>query len=110
MLKKSRWLLLKREENLKTEHRVRLRDLLRYNLKAVRACLLKEAVQQFWDYHSPAWAGKFLDDWCRQVMRSRIEPMKKIARRSPPAPRTDPQLPRSEAAFQRSCRGSEQQG
>jgi len=24
--------------------------------------------------------GKFLDDWCRQVMRSRIEPMKKIAR------------------------------
>jgi transposase len=25
-------------------------------------------------------AGKFLDDWCRQVMRSRIEPMKKIAR------------------------------
>ena len=26
------------------------------------------------------WAGKFLDEWCRQVMRSRIEPMKKIAR------------------------------
>jgi hypothetical protein len=23
---------------------------------------------------------KFLDDWCRQVMRSRIEPMKSIAR------------------------------
>ena len=23
---------------------------------------------------------KFLDDWCRQVMRSRIEPMKNIAR------------------------------
>ncbi len=31
-------------------------------------------------YNSPAWAGKFLDDWCPQVMRSRIEPMKKIAR------------------------------
>src|ERR1700732_4716331 len=25
------------------------------------------------------WAGKFLDEWCRQTMRSRIEPMKKIA-------------------------------
>jgi hypothetical protein len=24
--------------------------------------------------------GKFLDEWCRQTMRSRIEPMKKIAR------------------------------
>jgi transposase len=80
VLKKSRWLLLKREENLKSEQRFRLRDLLRYNLKTVRAYLLKEAFQQLWDYNSPAWAGKFLDQWCRQVMRSRIEPMKKIAR------------------------------
>ena len=54
--------------------------LLRYNLKTVRAYLLKEAFQQLWDYNSPAWAGKFLDDWCRQVMRSRIEPVKNIAR------------------------------
>jgi transposase len=80
LLKKSRWLLLKREENLKTEQRFRLRDLLRYNLKTVRAYLLKEAFQQIWDYNSPWWAGQFLDEWCRQVMRSRIEPMKKIAR------------------------------
>ena len=58
LLKKSRWLLLKREENLKTEQRFRLRDLLRYNLKTVRAYLLKEAFQQLWDYNSPAWAGK----------------------------------------------------
>ena len=55
-----------------------MRDLLHYNLKTVRAYLLKEDFQQFWDYSSPAWAGKFLDDWCRQAMRSRIEPMKKI--------------------------------
>jgi transposase len=80
VLKNSRWLLLKREENLKPEQRFRLRDLLRYNLKTVRAYLLKEAFQQLWDYNSPTWAGKFLDEWCRQVMRSRIEPMKKIAR------------------------------
>jgi len=80
VLKKSRWLLLKREENLKTEQRFRLRDLLRYNLKTVRAYLLKEAFQQLWDYNSPTWAGKFLEEWCRQVMRSRIEPMKKIDR------------------------------
>jgi transposase len=80
VLKKSRWLLLKREENLKTEQRFRLRDLLRYNLKTVRAYLLKEAFQQLWDYNSVQWAGKFLDEWCRQVMRSRIDPMKKIAR------------------------------
>jgi transposase len=80
VLKKCRWLLLKRSENLAEEQHFRLRDLLRYNLKTVRACLLKEAFQQLWEYNSPAWAGKFLDAWCRQTMRSRIEPMKKIAR------------------------------
>ena len=80
LLKKARWLLLKRQENLTGKQRFRLRDLLRYNLKSVRAYLLKEAFQQLWDYNSPAWAGKFLDEWCRHVMRSRIEPMKKIAR------------------------------
>jgi transposase len=80
VLKKSRWLLLKRKQNLASDQRFRLRDLLRYNLRTVRAYLLKEAFQQLWDYNSATWAGKFLDEWCRQVMRSRIEPMKKIAR------------------------------
>ena len=37
VLKKSRWLLLKRSENLGDERYFRLRDLLRYNLKTVRA-------------------------------------------------------------------------
>jgi transposase len=73
-------LLLKRGENLGDEQHFRLRDLFRYNLKTVRAYLLKEAFQQLWDYNSPAWAGKFLGEWCRQTMRSRIESMKKIAR------------------------------
>src|SRR6516225_5775967 len=48
VLKKSRWLLLKRSENLGDEQHFRLRDLLRYNLKTVRAYLLKEAFQQLW--------------------------------------------------------------
>jgi transposase len=80
VLKKSRWCLLKRKTNLTERQRFRLRDLLRYNLRTVRAYLLKEDFQQFWDYESPTWAGKFLDEWCRQVMRSRLEPMKKVAR------------------------------
>jgi len=80
LLKKSRWCILKRKENLTSQQKIRLRDLLRYNLQTVRAYLLKEDFQQFWDYNSPAWAGMFLDFWCFQTMRSRIEPMKKIAR------------------------------
>ena len=80
VLRKTRWCVLKRRANLTGDQRFRLRELLRYNLRTVRAYLLKEDFQQFWDYTSPAWAGRFLDEWCSQVMRSRIEPMKKIAR------------------------------
>ena len=80
LLKKSRWCVLKRKKNLTSKQQLRLRDLLRYNLQTVRAYLLKEDFQQFWRYTSPTWAGKFLDFWCGQTMRSRIEPMKKIAR------------------------------
>lgn len=80
LLKKTRWCILKRRQNLTSKQRFRLRDLLRYNLRTVRAYLLKEDFQQFWDYDSPAWADKFLNQWCRQTMRSRLEPMKKVAR------------------------------
>ena len=80
LLKKTRWCVLKRKANLTEHQRFRLRDLLRYNLQTARAYLLKEDFQQLWDYQSPQWAGKFLDEWCAQVMRSRIEPMKKVAR------------------------------
>ena len=37
VLRKSRWLLLSRSENLGDDQQLRLRDLLRYNLKTVRA-------------------------------------------------------------------------
>jgi len=72
--------LLKRKENLTSQQKFRLRELLRYNLQTVRAYLLKEDFQQLWEYNSPTWAALFLDFWCYQTMRSRIEPMKKIAR------------------------------
>ena len=80
VLKKSRWCLLKRPANLTDLQRIKLRDLLRFNLQSVRAYLLKEQFQQLWGYDSPLWAGKFLDQWCTQTMRSKIEPMKKFAR------------------------------
>ena len=64
ILEKSRRCLLKRPENLTPKQKVKLRDLLRYNLQSVRAYLLKEDLDQFRDYASPAWAAKFLDEWC----------------------------------------------
>ncbi len=80
VLTKSRWLLLKRPENLTDKQETKLADLLQYNLKSIRSYLLKEEFQLFWSYKSPYWAGQFLDKWCTKTMRSRIEPMKKIAR------------------------------
>jgi transposase len=80
ILKGSRWLLLKRPENLTDKQAVKLKELLRYNLKSVRSHLMKEDFHQFWKYQSPTWAGKFLDAWCTRAMRSKIEPMKKMAK------------------------------
>lgn len=79
VLKKSRWCLLKRPENLTAQQTVRLSELLKYNLKSVRAYLLREDFQRFWDYVSPTWAGKFLDEWTTRVMKSKLEPLKKVA-------------------------------
>ena len=79
VLTHSRWCLLKRPENLSERQAIKLKDLLSYNLQSVRAYLLKEEFQLFWEYVSPAWAEKFMDQWCKKVMRSRLKPMKKIA-------------------------------
>mgnify|MGYP000218077571 CR=1 FL=1 len=80
VLKHSRWCLLKRPENRTDKQTVKLAELLKYNLRSVRAHLLREDFQQFWEYKSPTWAGKFLDQWCTRTMRSKLEPMKKVAR------------------------------
>src|SRR5699024_6914034 len=80
VLTKTRWLLLKRPENLTAKQAPKLAELLQYNLRAVRAYLLKEDFQAFWTYRSPYWAGRFLDQWCTRTMRSKLEPMKKVAK------------------------------
>ena len=49
----TRWLLLKRPQNLTNKQEAKLSDLLQYNLKSVRAYLLKEDFQQLWQYVLP---------------------------------------------------------
>ena len=79
-LKQTRWCFLKRKANLTQKQKLRLREVLQYDLVTVRAYLKVQALQALWAYTSPTWAGKFLDAWCRDVMRSRIAPLKKVAR------------------------------
>jgi transposase len=80
VLKGSRWCWLKRPENLTDKQEATLADLVRMNLKTVKSYLLKEDFQNFWEYTYPAAAGHFLDRWCFRTMRSKIEPMKKVAK------------------------------
>ncbi len=80
ILTKTRWLLLKRPENLTDKQDTKLSDLLQYNLKSIRSYLLKEEFQLFWTYSSAYWAGRFLDKWCTKTMRSKIDPMKRVAK------------------------------
>ncbi|MCU7893682.1 MAG: transposase [Candidatus Thiodiazotropha sp. (ex Lucinoma aequizonata)] len=80
ILIKTRWLLLKRPENLTAKQDTKLAELLQYNLKSIRSYLLKEEFQLYWQYTTPYWADEFLDQWCTKTMRSKIEPMKRVAK------------------------------
>jgi transposase len=80
ILKKSRYCFLKRPSNLTDKQAVKLGDLLAYDLKTVRAWMLKESFDGFWQYNSPRWARWYLDKWCTRAMRSRLEPIKKFVR------------------------------
>ena len=80
ILTRSRWVLLKRPENLTDKQAVKLSELLECNLKSIRSYLMKEDFQQFWNYTYAVWAGRFLDAWCTRAMRSKIQPMKDFAK------------------------------
>jgi transposase len=80
VLMRTRWVLLKRPANLTEPEVGRLAELLRYNLNAVRAYLLKEEFQFFWTYLSAYGAGRFLDRWITRALRTRLAPLQKVAR------------------------------
>ena len=79
-LKHLRWKLLRRGSRVRGRAKQRLWGLLRTKLATGRAWMLKETFQDFWRYRSLSWAGAFLDVWCCRALRSRIEPMKRVAR------------------------------
>lgn len=80
LLKHTRWCFLKRRENRTPKQRRRLKEVMRHPLRTVRAFLLKESFEAFWQYRTPHWATWFLDKWCARAMRSRLAPFKRFAR------------------------------
>lgn len=76
ILKHTKYCFLKNERNLTKTQETKLAEVLQYNLKSVRAFLLKESFQLFWQYQSPYWAEWYLKKWCTRAMRSRLRPIK----------------------------------
>ena len=79
-LKRMRWRLLRRGSRVRGQAKQRLWGLLRSKLATGRAWMLKETFQDLWRYRSVTWASAFLDVWTARALRSRIEPMRKVAR------------------------------
>src|SRR5690606_783843 len=76
----TKYVFLKNPENLTPKQELKLEDVLRFNLKSVRAYLLKESFQHFWSYESPYWAQWYLKKWCARAMRSKLDPIKKFVK------------------------------
>ena len=79
-LKGSRYVWLKNEQNLSAEGRETLAALSRLHLKTARAYQIRLAFQEVYAQPSRGWAELVLDRWDSWAIRSRIEPIKTVAR------------------------------
>lgn len=80
ILENGRFILLKKSSNLTEKQTVKLSKLLKLNLSSIKAYLMKEDFQRFWQYKKVGWADKFLEDWAERTMKSNVGPMKKVAK------------------------------
>jgi transposase len=81
VLKGSRWLLLKRPENLREDRheRQRLEEALKLNQPLATAYYLKEELGQFWQQDSRQQAKQFLGGWIATALASGIRHLKTMA-------------------------------
>lgn len=85
VIKGSRWLLLRNRAHLtRPQDRVRLAELLRANRRLLTVYLLKEDLKRLWRYRHSGYAYRFWKNWYHRAIRSRIEPLKRFARRLKP--------------------------
>jgi transposase len=76
----TRYQWLVRPENMRPEQRRGFTDLKASSLKTARAYALKETVSGLWDYVYEGAARNFFGRWYNWAIRSRIEPIKEVAR------------------------------
>jgi transposase len=82
VLKGTRWLLLKRPENLDQKHneQARLEEALRLNQPLATAYYLKEDLAEVWEQEDQETAQAFLLDWIAQAEASGIRMLMTLAR------------------------------
>jgi transposase len=81
VLKGTRWLLLKRPENLdpKKKELRRLKDALKLNESLATAYYLKEDLRELWHQPTKAAARTFLDQWIADAMGTGIKVLQTLA-------------------------------
>ena len=79
-LKGSRYVWLKNEQNLSADGRETLSQLSKLHLKTARAYQLRCAFQEVYAQPTRGWAELMLDNWDSWAIRSRIEPIKAVAK------------------------------
>ena len=79
-LKGTKYLWLYSEENVPDRHRPTFEALKESTLKVARAWAIKERLRGLWDYTSIAWARRYFWDWYAWAIRSKLEPVRAVAR------------------------------
>ena len=79
-LKGSRQLWLTNPENLSDEQWGQFESLKEAELKTSRAWAIREQFRWFWEYCHAGTASRFFDRWYSWAVRSRLEPVKKVAK------------------------------
>jgi len=79
-LKGLRWLLYRHSSNRSKKDSRILNALKKGNRRIHRAWVLKDEFEHFWDYKAHWAAEKFLKGWITTALKSRLEPIRKIAK------------------------------
>lgn len=80
VVKQSRWLLLRNQENLKEDHAVRLQELLAANQPLATVYVLKDALKEVWYAPSVREGWRRWRAWLRHARESGLAPLQRFAR------------------------------
>jgi transposase len=84
VVKGARWLLLKNRDSLREGEDVQLQELLAANRSLFVVYVLRDALKELWRYRHAGYAAQAWRSWHRKALRSRIEPLRRFARRLRP--------------------------